>query len=133
MPALPTDRQTKGHARSATAYTGGVDRGVDGGSRSDLGICPQAWRLRCALCQRHGDADDSSNQWTIKAFDVPVDALRLLRSAIGRGVAEFVLRLTDHTGREHESRGRIRRTSPLDVGFQLLGDDLTFVYVGHID
>ncbi len=77
--------------------------------------------------------DDSSNQWTIKAFDVPVDALRPLRSAIGPGVAEFVLRLTDHTGREHESRGRIRRTSPLDVGFQLLGDDLTFVYVGHID
>ena len=77
--------------------------------------------------------DGSSDLWTIKAFDVPVDALRPLRSAIGPGVAEIVLRLTDYTDRVHESRGRIPRTAKGGLGYAMVMDDLILTFEGHID
>lgn len=77
--------------------------------------------------------DGSSDLWTIKAFDVPVDALRPLRSAIGPGVAELVLRLTDYTDRVHESRGRIPRTAAGELGYAMVMDDLILTFEGHID
>lgn len=77
--------------------------------------------------------DGSTDRWTIKAFDVPVDALRPLRGAIGPGVAEFVLRLTDYTDKVHESRGRIPRKATDEIGYALVMDDLVLIFEGHID
>lgn len=76
--------------------------------------------------------DGRSDAWTIKAFGVPTDALRPLRSAIGPSVTRFELSFMDHAGRPHRGRGVVRR-APGDLGYRLAGDDLSFVFQGEID
>jgi len=71
--------------------------------------------------------------WTVKASDVPLDALRLLRGAIGPSVEQFTLELTDHAGRAHRACGFIPRSARQEAGFRLTGDDLIFVFRGRID
>jgi len=77
--------------------------------------------------------DDSDDLWTVTASDVPLDALRLLRGAIGPSVEQFTLELTDHAGCAHRARGLIPRSAPQEAGYRLAGDDMSFVFKGRID
>ena len=77
--------------------------------------------------------DGRDNVWTIRAFGVPTDALRPLRMAIGPSVAGFDLALTDYAGRSHHGRGILARSEEGELGYQLAGDELTFVFEGQID
>jgi hypothetical protein len=77
--------------------------------------------------------DDGRDLWTVKAYGVPLDALRPLRAAIGPLAREFEVCLTDHAGRVHEGRGRIPRTAPQELGYRLSGDDLSFLFEGRIE
>jgi len=77
--------------------------------------------------------DGAGDAWAIKAFDVPTDALRPLRSAIGPAVGPFELCLTDHAGRQHRGRGVIQRATTGELGYRLTGDHLSLVFRGEID
>ena len=77
--------------------------------------------------------DDSDDLWTVTASDVPLDALRLLRGAIGPSVDQFTLELTDHAGCPHSARGFIPRSAPQEAGYRLSGDDLSFVFKGRLE
>lgn len=86
--------------------------------------------LPCATIAVTRDGPD--DRWTVRALDVPTDALRALRGAIGPGVGRFALEITDYAGKVHRTTGHIPR-APGELGYELLADTLTFEFEGHID
>ena len=97
------------------------------GSALRLGTCSVPCDGAAIAC------NDSRDFWTVTAYGVPLDALRAVRAAIGPLAGQFELALTDQAGTVHWGVGQILRAAPDELGYYLVGDDLSFLFQGSIE